>query len=62
LEAVAESHNDSLLCLDEISQVDSKEAGETAYMLANGHGKSRAQRDGSSRQAALWRLLFLSTG
>jgi putative DNA primase/helicase len=62
LEAVAESHNDALLCLDEISQVDSKEVGETAYMLANGHGKSRAQKDGSSRQAAQWRLLFLSTG
>jgi putative DNA primase/helicase len=62
LEAAAECHNDALLCLDEISQVDSKEAGETAYMLANGSGKSRAQRDGSSRQVAQWRLLFFSTG
>src|SRR5262249_21133061 len=62
LEATAECHCDALLCLDELSQMDSREAGETAYMLSNGSGKSRARRDGSSRDAAQWRLLFLSTG
>ena len=62
LEAIAAQHNHALLCLDELSQVDSRDAGETAYMLANGAGKRRAGRDGSSRSAAEWRLLFLSTG
>ena len=35
LEAAAELHNHGLLCLDELGQVDPKEAGETAYLLAD---------------------------
>jgi len=62
LEGLAEMHCDALLCLDEMGQVNGREAGEVAYMLANGSGKSRAARDGSARRAARWRLLFLSTG
>lgn len=62
LEAIAEAHCDCLLCLDEMGQVDGREAGEIAYMLANGSGKSRARVDGSSRRASSWRVLFLSTG
>lgn len=62
LEAVATTHNDALLVLDELSQVDAREAGAVAYMLANGTGKHRARRDGLARPAATWRLLFLSAG
>lgn len=62
LEGIAAAHNDSLLCLDEISQIDPREVGHTAYMLANGRGKGRSKRDGSMREAATWRLLFLSSG
>jgi putative DNA primase/helicase len=62
LEATAAVHCDSLLCLDEISQVSPQQAGEAAYMLGNGMGKQRAQRDGSGRRPVEWRLLFLSTG
>jgi putative DNA primase/helicase len=62
LEGVAGQHSDALLCLDEMGQVDAKEAGEVAYLLANGAGKSRAGRDGLARVAQSWRLLFLSTG
>jgi uncharacterized protein (DUF927 family) len=62
LEGVAAGHCDALLCLDELSQVDAKAAGAAAYMLANGVGKSRAGRGGESREAAEWRLLFLSNG
>jgi uncharacterized protein (DUF927 family) len=51
-----------LLCLDELSQLATKEAGEVAYMLANGSGKSRSSRDGSARRAVQWRVLFLSSG
>lgn len=62
LEAVARHHCDALLCLDELSQVEAKAAGQAAYMLANGTGKSRAQVTGDARACAEWRLLFLSSG
>jgi uncharacterized protein (DUF927 family) len=62
LEGVAASHCDSLLPLDELSQVDAREAGGAAYLLANGSGKARARRDGSARSPFTWRLLFLSSG
>lgn len=62
LEGLAALHNDGLLILDELSQADPKEAGEAAYMLANGHGKTRATRTGAARKAATWRLMFLSAG
>ncbi len=62
LEGVAALHCDSLLCLDEIGQVDSRDAGQIAYMLANGQGKTRAGRGGEARPSAEWRLLFLSSG
>jgi len=62
LEGVSLGHSDTLLCLDELSQLAAKDAGEAAYMLANGAGKSRSSRDGSARRAAKWRVLFLSSG
>jgi uncharacterized protein (DUF927 family) len=62
IEGVAALHSDTLICLDEIAQVGAREAGEAAYMLANGQGKSRAKRDGSARTPFTWRILFLSSG
>lgn len=62
LESVAAMHNDSLLLLDELAQVDPKEAGASAYLLANQEGKMRAHRSGTARPVLRWRLLFLSAG
>lgn len=62
LEGLAALHNDGLLILDELSQIDPREAGEAAYLLANGQGKARASRTGTARQSARWRMLFLSAG
>ncbi len=62
IEGVALNHCDALLCLDELSQVDGRKAGQIAYMLANGVGKARASKDGSGRAPAEWRILLLSTG
>jgi len=62
LEAIATQHNDALLILDELGQVDPKFAGEVSYMLANGEGKLRADRKGAARQKPSWRLFFLSAG
>lgn len=62
LESIASRHNDGLLMLDELGQVDGRKAGEIAYMLANGTGKTRAQKDGQSKKCLTWRLVFLSNG
>jgi uncharacterized protein (DUF927 family) len=62
LEGVALAHNDNLLCLDELKELDPHEAGGVAYMLANGAGKRRGQPHGGTRPRLTWRLLFLSTG
>lgn len=62
LEGLASLHNDGLLILDELEQVDPREAGEAAYMLGNGQGKARASRTGTARASQRWRLLFLSSG
>ena len=62
LEGVAALHNDGLLILDEVGQVNARVLSEAAYMLANGSGKSRSGRDGSLRRSHVWRLIFLSSG
>jgi len=62
LESTAEIHNDSLLTLDEISEVDPHELGRIIYQLAGGLSKGRANAGGGLRAMRTWRLLFLSTG
>lgn len=62
LEALAMTHCDAPLLLDELKQIDARVAGETAYMLANGSGKARANQNGGQRTQARWRLIFLSAG
>ena len=62
VEGIAYSHNDGLLALDEIGMVSPAEAGEIAYMLANGSEKLRGARTGGVREVRRWRLLFLSSG
>ena len=62
LEAIAEAHCDKLLILDELGQIDPREAGPAAYMLANGTGKNRANKDGGARAPREWRTLFMSSG
>lgn len=62
LEGVATMHNDILLPLDELGQADGRDAGEAAYMLGNGQGKGRANKDGDARTAKRWRNIVLSSG
>ncbi len=62
LEAVAESHNHSLLLLDEISQVNAYDVGEVVYSLSNGFGKSRMNKNTTARRKTEWNLLFFSSG
>lgn len=62
LEGVAEQSNDCLLILDELAQLDPREAGSVAYLLANGSGKSRASQTGEARTPKRWLTFFLSSG
>ncbi|NBQ68915.1 MAG: DUF927 domain-containing protein [Nitrosomonadaceae bacterium] len=62
LESTALSHCDAILTLDELKMIDARIAGESAYMLANGAAKVRANVSGGARSTAKWRLLFLSAG
>jgi putative DNA primase/helicase len=62
LEAIAMAHNDCLLILDEQGQALPREAGEVAYLLANGMDKVRARKSLETRTRRRWQTLFLSTG
>ncbi|MDD2924476.1 DUF927 domain-containing protein [Rhodoferax sp.] len=62
LEYQGEQHNDCTLILDELGQMDASDAGQSAYMLADGMGKTRSKGAGGLRPKATWRLLFLSSG
>lgn len=62
MEGIAAMHNDILLPLDELGQADPKAAGEAAYMLGNGQGKTRATRDGESKAPKRFRNIVLSSG
>lgn len=62
LELTAAAHCDATLILDELGQIDPREAGESAYMLSNEQSKGRASRSAALRPRLTWRLLFLSAG
>lgn len=62
LEYQGEQHNDCTLILDELGQMDAADAGNAAYMLADGMGKTRGRGVGGLRPKPTWRLLFLSSG
>lgn len=61
LEGTACQHNDSLLALDEMGEMDAREAGKVAYMIAHGEGKSRGKKTGGTKKPLTWRTLLLST-
>lgn len=62
LENIAALHNDSLLCLDEISQAASNSLSATIYALGNGQQKKRLRQDATLRAPLCWKLAILSNG
>lgn len=62
LEMVLASHNDNLLCLDEISQANPKTISDSIYMIGNNKGKIRSTRNIKLRQSFDWNLMVLSSG
>ena len=62
LEAICLSRNHSTLILDDLGQSDAKECGQSAYLIANGQGKLRMQKEGGNRPLTTWKTLILSSG
>ena len=62
LEGLLSRRNDAAIILDELGQLDPRIAGQSAYLIANGHAKSRAARSGGMRHTATWRTVLLSSG
>jgi len=62
LEGLCARHNDLLLILDELSQLDPTHASTAAYLIANGQGKARAHCTGQLHPPSRWRVLLLSAG
>ncbi len=62
LEGIAVQFNDGFLCLDELGQLSPHVAGEVFYMIGNGQGKSRANKEGLLKPPMRWSLVFISNG
>jgi putative DNA primase/helicase len=62
LEGACSTHNDTALILDEMGEVEPTEVGSIVYMISNGTGKGRADRNGEPKQRAGWRLMIISSG
>ena len=62
LESTAFEHNDNLLVLDEISQIEPKALSESIYMLFNDQGKGRADKSGDGKKIKDWKILVISNG
>jgi hypothetical protein len=62
LESIATTFNHLCLPLDEILQAEAKDVGNIAYMLANGQGKARMNKNLTNRKSKAWQLIFLSSG
>ncbi len=62
LEGIAALHSDTVLVMDEMGQAAPKNISEASYMLGNGQGKARADRNGLARKVQQWRIVVLSSG
>jgi len=62
LEALCLSRNHSTLILDDLGQSEAKDCGPAAYLIANGQGKVRMQKEGGNRPLSTWKTMLLSSG
>jgi uncharacterized protein (DUF927 family) len=62
LEGVADRTSDVVLILDELGQLDSRDASTSLYMLAGGVGKIRMNRDATLKDIRSWRAFIMSSG
>jgi len=62
LEGVANRTSDVVLILDELGQLDTKDAATALYMLASGVGKIRMNRNATLQDIKTWRAFMISSG
>lgn len=62
LEALCLARNHNILILDDLGQIDPREAGQAAYLIANGQGKQRMSKEAYARPLTTWKTLLLSSG
>lgn len=62
LEGTCTTRNDGFLPIDELGQCADAVIGSAAYLLANGHGKTRQSKTGENRPTPEWTLSILSCG
>lgn len=62
LEALAASHNDGILILDEAGTCNAKDFGKVIYDVTGGQGKVSLDADRGIRESRSWHILLLSTG
>ena len=62
MEGLAYNYNDLLLPLDEISNIDPKDASNVIYAIGNEVDKNRGAKNGLNRTTKTWREVVLSTG
>ena len=62
LEAIARGRSDTAGFFDELAQITADALYEAIYMLGNGTGRARMNRDGGNRPVTEWRLSYLSSG
>jgi putative DNA primase/helicase len=61
-ESMAEAHNDTALCIDELEQAPKDELGKIIFLLAGGLSKSRSTVSGGLRPNKSWRVMICSSG
>jgi putative DNA primase/helicase len=61
-ESMAEAHNDTLLCLDELEQAPAEDLGKNVFLLAGGLSKNRSNVAGGLRAVKTWRVMICSSG
>lgn len=62
LEATAQLHNDIVLCLDEIGELEPSDLSRLIYTLSGGTPKGRMKETGGLQNQAFWHLMLISSG
>lgn len=62
LEATAQLHNDIVLCLDEIGELEPSDLSKLIYTLTGGTPKGRMKDTGGLKNQAFWHIMLISSG